>query len=160
MDALDEFIDIAHAVAWCTVATVDRRSRPRSRILHPVWERAGDGGLRGWVATTRTAVKRAHLAHAPYVSCSYWHPSHDTAQAECAAAWVTAGEELAAVWERFRAAPPPLGYDPAAIWPDGPLGGGFAVIRMDAWRVRLRRGADAGRPFTVWPDPAREAVTG
>ena len=35
MDVLDEFIDIAHGIAWCSVATVDRRSRPRSRILHP-----------------------------------------------------------------------------------------------------------------------------
>jgi hypothetical protein len=157
MDAIDEFIDIAHAVAWCTVATVDRHSRPRSRILHPVWARH-DGGLRGWVATTRTPVKVAHLGHAPYVSCSYWHPSHDTAQAECAAAWVTDDHERAAVWERFATAPPPLGYDPAAIWPDGPRGAGFAVLRMDAWRVRLRRGTDAGRPFTAWSSAPRAAL--
>ena len=73
---------------------------------------------------------------------------------------MTAGEERAAVWERFRSAPPPLGYDPAPIWPDGPLGDGFAVIRMDAWRVRLRRGTAAGRPFTVWPEPPRATVAG
>ena len=158
MDVLDQFIDIAHGIAWCTVATVDRRSRPRSRILHPAWARRDDGGLCGWVATTRTPAKVAHLAHAPYVSCSYWHPAHDTAQAECAAHWVADADERAAVWERFRTAPPPLGYDPAAIWPQGPHGDDFAVIRMEAWRVRLRRGTDAGAPFRVWT-PAAAAVT-
>jgi hypothetical protein len=44
----------------------------------------------------------------------------------------------------------PLGYDPAAVWPEGPHGDDFAVIRMEAWRVRLRRGTDAGAPFRVW----------
>jgi hypothetical protein len=43
-----------------------------------------------------------------------------------------------------------MGYDPAPIWPDGPLGGSFAALRLDAWRVRLRRGAAGGVPFTVW----------
>jgi Pyridoxamine 5'-phosphate oxidase len=149
MDVLDELIDIAHAVAWCTVATVDRHGRPRSRILHPVWERRDDG-LRGWVGTTTTPLKVAHLRHSPYVSCSYWHPSHDTAQVECAAAWVTDDAERIAAWERFRTAPAPVGYDPAPIWPEGPTGPSFAVIRLDAWRVRLRRGTTAGRPFAVW----------
>jgi pyridoxamine 5'-phosphate oxidase-like protein len=149
MDAIDEFIDIAHTVAWCNVATVDRRGRPRSRILHPVWERHGDA-LRGWVGTTATTLTVAHLAHAPYVSCSYLHPSHDTAQAECSARWVTDDERRVEAWERLRSAPPPAGYDPLPIWPDGPLGGSFAVLRLDAWRIRHRRGSAGGVPFTVW----------
>ena len=43
MDALDEFVSIAHRVVWATVATVDRRARPRSRVLHPLWVRDGTG---------------------------------------------------------------------------------------------------------------------
>jgi hypothetical protein len=156
MDTLDEFVDIAHAIAWCTVATVDRGNRPRSRILHPVWERHA-GGLCGWVGTEATALKRAHLAHAPFVSCSYWHPAHDTAQAECRARWVTDGDGLIDAWERLRTAPPPVGYDPALIWPGGPLGGAFAVLRLDAWRVRHRRGTAVGEPFRVWAEPVRSA---
>ncbi len=42
MTALDEFLDIAHRIVWASVATVDRRDRPRSRVLHPIWERDGD----------------------------------------------------------------------------------------------------------------------
>ena len=46
------------------------------------------------------------------------------------------------VWEMFRTAPPPLGYDPAGIgvpgW-DGPTAPGFVVARMDPWRVQVRR---------------------
>ena len=46
------------------------------------------------------------------------------------------------VWELFRAAPPPLGFDPGAIgvpgW-DGPTAPGFVVARLDPWRVQVRR---------------------
>ena len=136
MDAIDEFIDIAHAVAWCTVATVDRHSRPRSRILHPVWARH-DGGLRGWVATTHTPVKVAHLGHAPYVSCSYWDPTHDTAIAECAAEWVDDLDTKAHTWELFRRTPEPLGHDPYSIWPDGPATADAGVLRLEPWRLRV-----------------------
>ena len=41
MEPLDQFVAIAHRVVWATVATVDRRSRPRSRVLHPIWARDG-----------------------------------------------------------------------------------------------------------------------
>ena len=153
MDALDEFLDIAHSIAWCSVATVDRRGRPRSRILHPVWERAGDR-LTGWVGTTATALKTAHLAHAPYVSCSYWHPTHDTAQAECA-------RDLG---DRRRRARGGVGAAPRraaarGLRPDADLAGRaagrlFAALRLEAWRVRLRRGTAGGVPFTVWSEAA------
>ena len=49
----DAFVAIAHRIVWCTVATVDRRGRPRSRILHPYWERTEDG-LAGWITTRPT----------------------------------------------------------------------------------------------------------
>jgi hypothetical protein len=32
------FVETAHRIVWCTVATVDGRGRPRTRILHPIWE--------------------------------------------------------------------------------------------------------------------------
>jgi len=33
-----EFIDRVHRVVWCNLATIDTLNRPRSRLLHPIWE--------------------------------------------------------------------------------------------------------------------------
>jgi hypothetical protein len=32
------FVAMAHRIVWCTVATVDSQGRPRSRVMHPIWE--------------------------------------------------------------------------------------------------------------------------
>ena len=67
------FVEMAHKIVWCTVATVDAKGRPRSRVLHPIWRWDGDR-LEGWVATGPTPTKRAHLDASPFVSCNYWSP--------------------------------------------------------------------------------------
>ena len=54
------FLKMAHQIVWCTVATVDSDGRPRSRILHPIWQWDGRE-LIGWIATGPTPTKRAHL---------------------------------------------------------------------------------------------------
>jgi hypothetical protein len=147
----DAFIGVAHRVVWCTVASVDRRGRPRSRILHPYWERSGDA-LVGWITTRPTPLKVAHLAHSPYLSCSYWDATHDAAVAECAAEWVDDVAMRAHAWELFRAAPEPLGHDPYSIWPAGPGSPGAGVLRLTPWRMRVA-GMETllGRaPVQVW----------
>ena len=83
-----EFIDRAHRIVWCTVATIGEDLRPRSRILHPIWEELPTGPA-GWIVTRATPVKVRHLAFSPYVSCSYWEPGHAVAVADCHAEWVT-----------------------------------------------------------------------
>lgn len=35
------FVQMAHRIVWCRAATVDTRGRPRSRILHPIWQLVG-----------------------------------------------------------------------------------------------------------------------
>ena len=95
----------AHRIVWCGVATVDRRGRPRSRILHPYWERTGDG-LRGWVVTRRSPLKVAHLERTPYLSCTYWDATHDVAIADCHAAWEEDRDEHDRVWDALRAQRP------------------------------------------------------
>jgi hypothetical protein len=132
----DAFVAIAHRIVWCTVATVDRRGRPRSRILHPYWERTDDG-LVGWITTRPTPLKLAHIAHSPHVSCSYWDATHDTAIAECDAEWVDDVETRAHAWELFRAAAKPLGHDPYEIWPEGPSDPDAGVLRLRPWRLRV-----------------------
>ncbi len=151
MELADHFVAIAHRVVWCSVATVDRRGRPRSRVLHPVWERTADG-LVGWVGTRATPLKRAHLATTPYVSCSYWDPRQDIAVAECAAAWVPDEAGRRAAWERFLEAPEPVRFDFSAIFPDGPGSEAFAVLRLEPWRLRVHTLEEltAGRPATSW----------
>jgi Pyridoxamine 5'-phosphate oxidase len=160
----EQFVAIAHRVVWCTVATVDRHGRPRSRLMHPVWEPAGDGGIRALVTTRPTPLKRAHLAHSPFVSCSYWDPQHDAAVAECHARWLEP-REIPDAWERVKGAPPPVGHDPAAIWPDGPDNPDCAFLELTPWRLAVRTAASlyAGEPPLTWrapradPTPARRA---
>jgi hypothetical protein len=150
----DAFLAVAHRVVWCTLATVDRCGRPRSRLVHPIWE-ATDGGLVGWLTSRRTPLRRAHLAATPYVSCSYWDPTHDVAVAECAARWAEDPSERAHAWALFRAAPPPLGHDPAAIWPDGLEDPDAGVIRLDPWRLKAADAATlaAGGAAQIWRAP-------
>jgi hypothetical protein len=154
----DAFVAIAHRIVWCTVATVDRRGRPRSRILHPYWELTPDG-LVGWITTRPTPLKRAHLEHSPYVSCSYWDATHDVAVSECRAEWIEDPDVKAHAWELFRAAGEPLGHDPYKIWPDGPANPDAGVLRLTPWRIRVA-GMETllGRaPALTWtaPDAAR-----
>lgn len=127
-----EFRRRTDRIVWCTVATVDTRGRPRSRILHPVWD-----GPTGWIATGRRSLKASHLAKNPYVSCSYWDAQHEQVYAECRATWADDPVEKACVWELVKNAPPPVGYDPALFWPDGPDSPAFGALKLEPWRIEL-----------------------
>jgi hypothetical protein len=131
------FVEMAHRIVWASVATVDTQVRPRSRILHPIWEWDG-ASLVGWVATGPTPVKTTHLERNPFVSVNYWSPSHDTATAECRATFLLDDDTRTAVWDRFLHAPEPVGYDPSMIpvW-DSPTSDSFAALRLDPWRLRV-----------------------
>ena len=156
MLTLDEFLAIAHRVVWAAVATVDRHGRPRSRVLHPIWLRDGER-LRGWVITRPTALKRAHLRHSPYASVHYWDPAHDTAVAECGAAWCDDAQTRAAVWQAFLDAPAPLGYDFARIFPAGPQSPDAGFLQLDPWRIRVHRVVAGAAPLVWSAEPVRAA---
>jgi hypothetical protein len=141
-----EFIDRAHRIVWCTVATVGPDHRPRTRILHPLWELTGtaslegepaEGGLAGWIVTRATPVKVRHLAYSPYLSCSYWEPGHEVAVADCHAEWVGDTATRQRVWELYRDAPAPLGYNFWSVFPDGPAGESPSLLRLTPYRLRL-----------------------
>ena len=127
---VDTFIATAHRIVWCSVATVDRRGRPRTRILPPYWEPAVEG-LRGWVVTRRSPLKTAHLARTPYVSCSYWDATHDVAIADCHADWEEDAEEAARVWALYAGAP------------------GAALLCLDPWRLHVADAMTVATP-RVW----------
>ncbi len=135
------FVEMAHRIVWASAATVDRSGRPRSRVLHPVWDWDGTA-LTGVIGTGPTPAKKAHLAHSPYMSLNYWQPNNDTCLAECRVEWILDDEGRTAVWERLRTAPEPVGYDPIIVppWYEGPTGPAFAGLRLTPWRLRVMPG--------------------
>ena len=135
------FVAMAHQIVWCSAATVDASGRPRSRVLHPIWQWDGEK-LEGWIATSATPTKRAHLEASPFVSLNYWSPNQDTCVAECRASWAFDDATRKRVWGLFLNGPEPVGYDPSLIpaW-DGPTSDSFAALRLDAWRLRVFPGS-------------------
>jgi general stress protein 26 len=146
----DEFTKRVSRIVWCTVATVDTKGRPRTRILHPIWET--DGGLAGYIATGRQSLKEKHLARNPHVSLTYWDQAHEQVYVEATAEWADEASEKRRIWDLYKATPPPYGYDPAMIWREGPGQPDFGVLRLTPRRVELYGLADlmAGRPPAVW----------
>jgi hypothetical protein len=132
------FVEMAHRIVWCSAATVDAKGRPRSRVLHPIWDWDGKR-LTGWVATGPTPMKRAHLAASAHVSANYWAPSQDTCVADCRAALVYDDATRDWLWDRFKNAPAPVGYDPAIIpgWKT-PRDASFAALKLEPWRLRVQ----------------------
>jgi len=136
------FVAMAHRIVWSTVSTIDFDGRPRNRILHPYW--LWDGrALVGWIATGPTPLKRAGIERSPYVSITYWEPGHDTCTAECRATWAFDDETRIWVWDTFKNAPSPVGYDPAIIppWSGGPTSDAFAALKLEPIRLRVLPGS-------------------
>lgn len=135
------FVEMAHRIVWCTVATVDPQGRARSRVLHPIWAFDGDT-LTGWIATSPQSPKAAHLEANPTVSCTYWTPAQDTCTAECDVRWRLDSASRHELWDRLVAAPAPLGYDPRLIpaWTD-PDAEAFGVLELTPWRLRVMPGS-------------------
>ncbi len=154
------FVAMAHEIVWCSAATVDTKGRPRTRILHPIWQ-WDDQALVGWVATAPTPLKRAHLNASPYISLNYWTPSQDTCVAECRATWAMDDDTRTMVWELFKNAPQPVGYDPAMIgvW-ESPTADNFAALRVEPWRLRVFPGTlltGGGGEILTWSESATPA---
>ncbi len=154
-DVAPSFVEMAHRIVWATAATVEPTNRPRTRILHPIWEWDGER-LVGWIATSPTNRKQADRAHSPSMSLTYWHPDHDVATADCDAELLDEDDDVRIeVWRKFAEGPAPVGYDPAIIppWRDGPTSPAFAAVRLDPWRLRVM-------PGTVMTAGAGEVRTG
>ncbi len=140
-ETANAFVQMAHEIVWCTVATIDKKGRPRSRVLHPIWELKGDD-LVGWIATGPTPVKKAHLGVSAYVSCNYWTKNQDTCVAECHASWVEDLEGKQNIWDKFVNGAAPVGYDPSIIpgW-ESAASENFAGLRLDPWHLRVMPGS-------------------
>lgn len=148
-----KFIAMAHQIVWCSAATVDKQGRPRSRVLHPIWEFDGEH-LVGWIATSKTPLKMSNIAVSANMSCNYWASNQDTCVAECAASWVDDAATKHRVWDLFLNAPAPVGYDPSVIPvfenADAPA---FNPLKLEPWRLRVMPGsslANGSYAADVW----------
>lgn len=146
-----DFVQFTSEIVWCTVTTVDGKGRPRSRILHPIWE-VKDGRPIGWVVTDRSPVKARHLAANPYLACFYWSPDQNTVAIDCTGSWVEDAETRQHVWDLFTTAPPPRGYDQGAFGYGGPQNSRFTPLRLDPWRIQVMRfqGWEGPLPYRTW----------
>jgi general stress protein 26 len=139
----EEFLARVSQAVYCSMATVDRQNRPRSRILHPVWE-----GLTGWVISWPATHKTKHLQHNPYVSLAYiCHDIYHPVYVDCTAEWVEDRQEQQRVWAYFQTVPPPLGFDPQPHYGsiDHPH---FGLLKLTPWRIELfnlSQSADTGQ---------------
>jgi hypothetical protein len=126
-----EFTQRVCTMVWCNVATIDSKQRPRSRILHPIWE-----GSTGWIGTHRNSYKSKDLDHSPYVSLAYIVDVMKPVYVDCTVEWIPDLDQKRRIWDLFKNTPPPVGYDPAQdfISPDHE---NFGLLKLTPWRIAL-----------------------
>ena len=140
-----EFIKRVHSMVWCSAATVDSKQRPRSRILHPIWE-----GSTGWIGTHRHSFKAKHLAKNPHMSLAYIAEVTRPVYIECTAEWVDDLAQKQRIWDMFKSAPPPLGFDPAPTFISADHEN-FGLLKLTPWRIELTHiPAESHAVYPVW----------
>jgi hypothetical protein len=116
----------------CSAASVDGRGRPRSRVLHPVWE-----GAVGWVTTRRSTPKIRHLATNPHLSLAFVSDPFRPVYVECHAVWDGDLVTRERIWALCRSLPAEQGgFEPAETWgviADEENG----LLRLSPWRIEL-----------------------
>lgn len=130
-DIQENFHQTVAKYVWCNVATVDTQGRPRSRVLHPIWE-----GATGWIVTGRTSLKAKHLDDNPHVSLAYIADPFKPLYVDASAEWVDDLATKERIWALFTNTPQPYGYDPAPFFGsvDRPTTG---LLKLTPWRIEL-----------------------
>ncbi len=151
----DTFHQRVERIVWCSAATIDRKNRPRSRVLHPVWEKPTTDEPFGWILTGRRSHKAKHLAENPFISLSYWDQQHEQVYVDAKVSWQDDDAERERIWNEVKSRPAPYGYDPAIIWADG-ITDDFGVLELRPWRVELYAISDmtTGASAKVWRSDA------
>jgi general stress protein 26 len=132
-----EFIERAHRMVWCDMATVGRDGRPRTRIVHPVWE-----GYAAWITSFCVGPKAEDIDRNPYVSLAYVSDPLKPAYVECVASWMDIRDARIAVWERIAAIAEPLGYNMETMFGSYDVPN-LTMLRLEPWRIRLLVAGDA-----------------
>jgi hypothetical protein len=126
-----ESIYRVHRVVWCNLATIDTLNRPRSRILHPIWE-----GSSGWINPRSQTLIAKHLAHNPYVSLARTADKAKPTYTDCKAEWIDGTQQKQRIWDIFKNAPPSFVYDPITIY-KGADHPGFGPLKLTPCRSEL-----------------------
>lgn len=150
-DIQPEFEERAHRMVWCDMATVGLDGRPKTRIVHPVWD-----GDTAWVTSMRVGPKAEEIDRNPYVSLAYVADPMRPAYAECVAAWEDDRATRVRVWEWIASFPEPLGYDAQTMF------GGYDVpnltlLKLTAWSIRLTVAGDLSAR-RVWSAEYRQSA--
>ncbi len=143
-----EFAARTARITLCTVASVDGSGRPRTRMLHPIWE-----GTTGWIATRPGTLLEKHLAANPHVSIQYWDQKRDKVIIEARTEWADDPATRHRIWALYKSTPEPQGYDLGDGYFTGPDGADFRLLKLNAWRIKLdgRPDAQGNPPFRgVW----------
>lgn len=136
-----EFMARVSKVVYCIVATVDRQNRPRTRVMHPIWE-----GSTGWVISWPQSHKAKHLAVNPHVSLAYLPETAKPVYVECVAEWIEDRTEKQRVWELHQTIPPPLGFDPQPHY--GTIDHHYyGILKFTPWRIEL---GNLGGESLIW----------
>lgn len=135
------FLERVAKIVWCNMATVDARGRPRSRVVHPVW----DDNM-GWLGTRPESFKLRHLARHPFVSLAYVGDAINPVYVDAKTEWIDDMAVRQEVWDLMLRIPSPHGYNPAPIYKSLEP---FGLIKLTPWRIEL---ATAMPPFEkhVW----------
>jgi general stress protein 26 len=138
-----EFMERIQSAVYCSMATIDRKGRPRSRIIHPIW----DGSI-GWVISWPKSHKAKHLENNPYVSLAYIHDIKKPVYIDALAEWVDDEVEKQRIWTLHQMTPPPLGFDPQPHYGSAkhPY---YGLLRFTPWRIEL--GSLNNEPI-IWRD--------
>jgi len=136
-----------HRTIWCTMATVDRDRRIRSRIVHPLWD-----GTTGWLLTNRGSAKGRDVDGNPWASLTYVDAAQEQVHLDCATSWEDRPAEKRRIWDWFKSIPPPLGYDPGLFFTKGIDDASFGCLKLVPWRIELWSLADlmSGKPPQIW----------
>lgn len=136
-----EFLARISQSVYCMLTTVDRQNRPRSRVMHPIWE-----GPMGWVISWPASHKAKHLAHNPAVSLAYLPDKTKPVYIDGFAAWVEDRAEKQRIWDLHQTTPPPIGFDPEPHY--GTIDHYyFGILRITPWRIEL---ANLGGESLIW----------
>jgi len=123
----EEFLQRIGSMVYCRAATIDSQQRPRSRVLHPIWE-----GQTGWVTTGPTTAKAKQLANHPFLSLAFIADPFKPVYVECEARWQDDAVTRQRIWLLYQS----RGVDLSVSWGqvENPV---YAVLRLEPWRIEL-----------------------